>query len=361
MEINFQSFNHIEELNKQRELFIECFPENSGTAVESKEHYNWKFHSFPNERKSFEYVAKLNDDIIGYYAALPYPYLINGKKVNAAMVCDVMTGIKARGKGVFTKLGVYSTEQFKNEGLAFSTGYPIRAEVIPGHKKAGWDFPFQIPMYGKFIKMDAFLKSRNKSFLIPFANFALTTYNGFLNSFIGRQKNISIEEYAPREIEQIKGLEDFFTTWKKENPIVLNKSVDFLNWRLGAPHKEYKLLVMRDNNSNKIAGYTILRNVEKEGVPCVGILDFCTLNDSIKSAKLLLKQIIQSAKKGKRELILMMMMKEKAEKYRISMNGFLKTPFPFSFIIKNFDDSLDKDFLFNENNWSLMWIDSDDL
>lgn len=359
MEITFESFDFAKELEQQRELFVECFPENIGTIIEKNEHYNWKFHSFPFDKNSFEYVAKLNGELIGYYAAIPYPYQLNGRKVNAAMVCDVMTGIKARGKGVFTKLGVYSTNQFKTEGLAFSTGYPIRPEVIPGHKKAGWDFPFQIPMYGRFIKMNSFLKQRKKAFLIPFANFALSVYHSFFYILKSSNDEFRTEVFSSKQISKINGLDSFFELWKKENPIVLDKSTDFLKWRLGAPEKDYTIIVLR--KESQIVGYTVFRRVVKENVPCIGVIDFCILNSFKKKSGVLIQQTVQEAKKVNAELVLMMMMKHQAEKYSIKKNGFLSTPFPFSFIIKQFDETIDSDWLRNEKNWSLMWIDSDDL
>jgi hypothetical protein len=57
----------------------------------------------------------------------------------------------------------------------------------------------------------------------------------------------------------------------------------------------------------------------------------------------------------------MMMMKEQAKSNHVFQNGFFKTPFKFSFIINQFDQSINKTELFNEKNWCLMWIDSDDL
>jgi hypothetical protein len=361
MDLQIKEFKYPEELDEQRRLFIQCFPENTGTPVETNEHYKWKFKSFPSANKAYEYVAKLDNEIIAYYAAIPYEYQVQEKLVKAAMVCDVMTGIKARGRGVFTKLGIYSTDQFKAEGLAFSTGYPIRPEVIPGHKKAGWELPFQIPMYGKFIKMDAFFKSRNKSFLAPFANILLSLNNSLIGLSVRNSKELTVEKYTSNQITEIPGLDDFFSEWKKENPIVLDKSVQFLKWRLGAPEKKYLLIVLRNKKDNKIIGYTILRKAEKNGVPCLGVLDFCMLDKYQKWSKTLVQQIDKIAKSEKAELILMMMMKLKAKKYNIKKCGFLKTPFPFSFIIKQFDDSINSSLLKEEQNWSLMWIDSDDL
>lgn len=362
-EINLAKFNYPEDLDKQRKLFIECFPENIGTPVETYDHYKWKFKSFPtNDKESaYEYIARLNGELVGYYAAIPYQYYIKDKLVNIAMVCDVMTGIKARGKGVFTKLGRYSIYQFKNEGLSFSTGYPIRPEVIPGHKKAGWDFPFQIPMYGKFVKFNAFLKERNISWLTPIANIIIKSYNGLLKLFINPSKTVLVERYESAQINDIEGLSDFLKKWQSENPIALNKNINFLKWRLGAPEKSYDIIILRSKSNKQVLAYSIARTVQKQGVPCYGVLDFSFINKSQKHSRHLLNEIEKSAKFHKAELILMMMVRHKAKTYRVKSAGFFKTPFPFSFIINQFEDSLDTEFLKNEKNWNLMWIDSDDL
>lgn len=364
-DIKLEKLKYPEDLAEQRKLFVECFPETEGSPVVSEEHYKWKFKSFPTKGKetSFEYVARLDDEIIGYYAAIPYEYIIQNKSYSVGMVCDVMTGVKARGKGVFTKLGIYSTDKFKEEGLAFSTGYPIRPEVIPGHKKAGWEFPFKIPMYGKFIKLDTFLQTRNKIFLKPVANFILYTYNGFMNLF-SKEKDktpLSAEHYTSLQVDDINGLDEFFSEWINENIIALHKNKQFLKWRLGAPEKLYHIIILRSKSDNKIIGYTIFREVKKEEVPCIGVLDFYILNQYKKCSHILIKEIEKIAKTYNAELILMMMMKRKAKEYKIRFSGFLKTPFPFSFIIKQFDKSIDPVFLKNEKNWNLMWIDSDDL
>ena len=74
-----ETFEKEKSLDQQRRLFIECFPEKIGAPDEKLEYYEWKFHSYPSERKSFEYCAVYEGEIIGYYAAVPHYYLINGK------------------------------------------------------------------------------------------------------------------------------------------------------------------------------------------------------------------------------------------------------------------------------------------
>ena len=51
MELTFAHFDYKENLDQQRELFKDCFPETNGDVIQEEIHYNWKFHSFPNEVK----------------------------------------------------------------------------------------------------------------------------------------------------------------------------------------------------------------------------------------------------------------------------------------------------------------------
>jgi hypothetical protein len=359
MQNNFSSFDRKKYLGQQRKLFIECFPENINTPVESVDHYNWKFHSVPNEIKSFEYSAIEDDEIIGYYAAIPYMYSIMGTHQTAGMVCDVMTGVKARGKGIFTGLGKYALNQFHTNGIDFTTGYPIRPEVIPGHKKVGWEFPFELPMYGKFLSLKSFLIERKLSMFTFVLNPLLKTLNYLISILRKKQNEIGVETFNQKELDSISGLKEFFTKIKKEIPIYLLKENSFLKWRLGAPEKDYSIVVLRKNN--EIIAFSIARFIVKENVPCYGILDFVLLEEFNIYSSILMRENEKIAKKGNAELLLTMIGEKWAKKYKFLRNGYFKTPFKFSFIINKLNQSLRSEDLYNVNNWHLMWIDSDDL
>ena len=354
-----RKFDYSKELPAQRGLFEECFPENKGTLVVSEQYYMWKFQGYPDKNHSYEYCCTEDDEMIGYYAAIPYDYTFFGEELKVAMVCDVMTGSMARGKGIFTKLGLYSTLQFENEGLAFSTGYPIRPEVIPGHKKAGWNIPFNIPMYGKFISLKSFLRNRNIGILYWLLNPFLLLVNKLLRLFTLLPEFLKIERFDSAELDSMNVLDEFFKDWQKEQPISLNKCIKFLKWRLGAPGKNYHILVLRAKN--KIVGYSISRSVTKENVPCLGILDLCLLKGYEKFANVLLIENEQICKNENCELLLIMLSECWAEKYKLKQSLYLKTPFNFSFIIKKYNAALSDEKLFDQKNWHLTWLDSDDL
>jgi hypothetical protein len=356
--MELKPFNPEGELDKQRRLFIECFPEREGQAVTTVEHYRWKFHSIPSKPSSYEYGAYEGDDLIGYYAAIPYLYVTGQQKLTAGMVCDVMTSVRARGKGVFTKLGKYSTDELKQSGVDFSIGYPIRLEVIPGHMKAGWEKMFPLPLYIKFFKLDSFLKQRNLGWLTPIANFGLWILN--LPSLARSQgSKFTVSSYDSTDLESIDGLDRFFDVWIGQQEIALNKTTEFLKWRLSAPEKCYQIHVARWVND--IICYAITCNTDKEGVPCVAILDWSCLYGFEDGTNAILESIVSQAKRENREAILLMFSKHSAKRFRIAWKGFLKSPYKFWLIIKYLSDKVPTDCLINEKNWHLGWIDSDDL
>ena len=73
------------------------------------------------------------------------------------------------------------------------------------------------------------------------------------------------------------------------------------------------------------------------------------------------KVLINCAKKEKVEAIMTMMSKNSASEYQLYKNGYFKSPFVFQLIIKNLTKEFSDKELFNEKNWHLMWVDSDDL
>lgn len=360
MEIKFKKFDKKTSLNQQRKLFIECFPETKGTSIISNEHYLWKFHSFPYFPTSYEYQAKNGDDIIGYYAAIPYRYNFFQKQVTVGMVCDVMTGVKARGKGVFTKLGKYSTNHLKEQNLAFTTGYPIRKEVIPGHIKVGWEIPFELPLYIKFLKFDSLLKDKKVRIFTPVLNICLILYNVLLSLLrITLNRKYQVEVYSEKEIDRIEGLDEFLKNWQNEIPISLKKDIDFLKWRLGGPDKTYFINVVKKDN--KILGLSISRKIIKDDIPSLGILDYMVLSNNKNVINILHRSLRKTAIENNIDAILCMTSDNIKRKYRFICNGFLKSPYKFFLIVKILDKTINNNQIKNADNWHLMWIDSDDL
>lgn len=354
MELKFEVFNSNKNLDQQRELFRSSFPETDGDLIQSKDHYLWKFHSFPDKVNSWEFSCSIDNKIVGYYAAIPYSYKIGNKFTTVGMVCDVMTSPECRGKGVFTKLGRYSTDKLA-ENVSFVTGYPIRKEVIPGHLKIGWDIPFDLPLYMKFIRLNSFLAQRKLGYLAPIGNVFCRINNWLLKDKVSKFYTFSIHN----EIDQVSGYNLFIEKWSKSVRNSLNKNLDFARWRYSAPGREYYFISVQKNS--EIIGFVSYRKFIKEGILSFGILDYMVLPEHNDCHGLINKILLDQSKKEKVELVMTMMSKTSSKKYRLIKNGFIKSPFKFSLIIKNLKNEFTKNELYEEDNWHLMWIDSDDL
>lgn len=350
--ITLQVFNADIELEQQRNLFADCFPETIGTSVIETSHYNWKFHT----TNTFEYSAYIGDEIVGYYAAIPYQYKIGAQKHSVGMVCDVMTSSKYRGKGIFTTLGRYSLGKMASENLSFTMGYPRRKEVIPGHLKVGWDIIFDLPLYASFLSSKSLLQSKKLGFLYPFVNIALGLYQ--LLKTPKAQKTYSVERYGA--VKDVEGYNAFVEKWMQSASNTLDKRLDFANWRYGAPGASYQFLACR-NSMGELVGFMSVRKVVKEGVLSFAILDLMVLPSDTKCLNNLFYTLKHNAKIEKVEALLCMMSKHSASKYKLPQMGFVKTPVVFKLIINILGGKISGDKIKDEESWHLMWVDSDDL
>lgn len=354
MELSFAHFDYTKNLAQQRALFKDCFPETNGEAIQGEAHYMWKFHSFPNQISSWEYASYLDSEMVAYYAAISYKYKIGKIITNVGMVCDVMTSSKHRGKGIFTKMGRYSTDEL-SAYVPITMGYPIREGVVPGHLKVGWKIAFKMPLYIKFLKLNSLLKSKKLGFIAPFANIILSLYNRIWSKRVNKKYICST--YS--NIEMIEGYESFASEWSDSVENSLIKDISFVRWRYSAPERNYKFLSIR--KEEKMIGFLAFRSIIKENVPSYGILDYMVLPGFDDCHGMINKVLADCARKDKVEAIMTMMSKTSAFNYQLIRNGYLKSPFVFDLIIKNLRSEFKDEDLMREEKWHLMWVDSDDL
>ncbi|MDD4600997.1 MAG: GNAT family N-acetyltransferase [Negativicutes bacterium] len=357
-DIKLKYFNYNKKsIIEQRELFKNAFPERIGTEVAEESHYFWKFHTFPFMPNSYEYSAYRDNKMVGYYAALPYKYVINGKEMICGMICDVMTHSSMRGQNIFTKIGGYATDDLKDKGLHFTSGYPIRPEVIPGHLKVGWKKLFKMPLYIKVLKINAILSKFN----IPFGSVIINPFIKVMSLYKIFCSNCGNESeiYDVHEINKITGYEEFFVKWSSTQVNYLIKSREFLKWRLSAPGKKYQIICVRkEGNINAMA---IITFANVKGIPSIGVLDLMVLDENYSAIKYLFRTLEKLALERKAEVIIGMFCKHLARKYNLIKYGMIKTNIFFTLILKQLDSNIDFEDLKKEINWNLTWIDSDNL
>lgn len=357
MELTFKEFDESKQIEQHKVLFAKCFPEvyytNQAIKLNYEQFFIHQYQSFPGKIKSFKYVAMIGDEMVGYYAALPYKYLINKILIQAGMVGGVMTSPNCRKMGVFTKLGNYSTIQQKAQGVSFNLTFPIRKAVMPGFKRMDWKDVFELPLYIKFLKLNSLLKNNKLTYLTAFSNPFIQIYNLLFKEKDSKEFIVRIFNNT----DNIAGYDNFIKIYNENITNTLVKDKAFIRWRYGTPGNEY--IFFCAYKEDNLVGFASARSITREGVPSYGILDFMTIDENCLPN--LHNAITKQAQKDKREAIILMMSKISSKRYKLSKNAFLKSPYRFHFIIRILSNNFSSVELFDERKWHLMFVDTDDL
>jgi GNAT superfamily N-acetyltransferase len=359
MNLSFSPFRKDVELAEQRALFSSAFPENDGLPPETEAFYLKKFRGFPHQPAAYEYVARDLEGMVGYYAAIPFTYRIDGEDFRCGMVCDVMTAPRMQGKGVFTKLGAYSLESLEKEGIDFVTGYPRRAAVIPGHLKVGWKIAFRLPLYIMPLRTNTLLASRGLGMLAPLANLALKVIHVILQFLGPRTEGLYVREWNWKDFLADQDYEVFFQQWRQQQRNSLEKNEAYLRWRLGYQGVDYR--IVSAHRGDKLVGLSILRSCRPEGVPSVALMDVMTLESEPAVLSVLVDGWRHLAARAGDEVVLTMMSEYHASCRSLWRFGFLRTPAVFFLILKCLSAKAKDKVLPDTTHWDLMWIDCDDL
>lgn len=363
MPVEFRTYCHESDSDGQRELFRLSFPEAVGTPIDSSAHYEWKFRCFPSATPAYEYVAVSDDRIVGYYAALPYEYIFNANPIRVAMVCDVMTHPSERGKGIFTKLGNYATEQLALEGMHCTTGYPIRPEVIPGHLKVGWNIVKHLPVYARPVRA-AGLLPKPISTLTVIADPIFRAARFLCNSLLATA-DITCE-HADRDTfltaYRQPPMQDFIRGWSENRAVHLLKTPEFMEWRTGAPGTEYEFTIARRNGSGLVVGIAVSRRVILKGIPTLAILDCMIAPNTPGAANAIHRALSERAWVTGQSLVAIMTDETSSRELRLRQNCYIKSSAIFSLIVKNLMPGNKRHELDSpEAAWRTFWLDSDDL
>lgn len=355
--MDLAEFKHTEGLTQRRELFGDAFPQNGGTPSASVERYRWKFHQAPVTPPSFEYEATEGNRMLGYYAAVPYRYRLGDRDVLAGVVCDVMTHSSARRRGVFSDLGRFALQEMRAAQVSLAVAYPVKPEVVSGHLKIGWRIAFELPMYVKPLGAGAILKPGQMPWLRPIAHVAVAAYRGLRRARPSSGCDVSVG--PARELLHLPAFATFVQGWSALVPNHLVKSAEFYDWRLGAPDTHYQaFLVYREG---AVVAAAVGCQSRLRGAPAYALLDVMALADERDALSTLHHQIECQARQHGAQAIMTMMSRYRARQYRLTRFGFLGSPFRFTLIACWLGAGTDAAEIFAEEDWHLMWIDSDDM
>ncbi|MCA8965066.1 MAG: GNAT family N-acetyltransferase [Planctomycetes bacterium] len=330
-------------------------------------YWNWEFvdnHAGPARL----FVAVDGERIVGHYAVIPQRFVLDQQVLPGSIVVDVMTHPDYRFQGMFTRLGGYSLAQCEGDGdFEFTTGYPIREAVIPGHLKVGWRIRFRIGTYVMPLAMAPLLRARLPWLgKVPGLASVLGALPGAALRLWGKLRlgrgdaGVRIER---REQVDAARLATFWEQVRAAPPagcMLQERSAEYLAWRFDANPNRHYLYHLACDEGGKVLGFVVSRPAPLLDVEAMTVVDACLL-PGVGEAVLrrLLADVRARAVEIGCPMLAMMVTQPNPYFPNPSRLGFLATPYRFSFITRPLapggrseDDSL---------RWHLMWGDTDDV
>jgi GNAT superfamily N-acetyltransferase len=341
-----------------------------GDGVEpmTPEEWHWKFLGSPVGPARY-FVADHGGRIVGYYAVIPQAFLIDGQECPGSIVVDVLTHPDYQRQGMFTKLGAYAMARCRADPrFEFTTGYPIRPAVIPGHLKVGWRIRFQIGTWVQILSASAALQAKVPSLgrlpgVAGLAGLAPTlvcrAWSRFRLSGAARCRVERLDHVDPMRFAR------FLAALQQGLPprcALQRRTPQLMQWRYdGNPAHAYTYHAAADGEGN-ILGLAVTRPARLMRAECTVLADLLVIprhENRLAVLRRLIADVREAALERGSALIAMMVTHPNPILPSPWKLGFVPIPHRFSLITRELADqtAIDRDDLV----WHLMWGDTDDV
>jgi len=331
-------------------------------------YWRWEFvdnHAGP----AHLYVAADGDRIVGHYAVIPQTFVLDRQRLAGSIVVDVMTHPDYRFQGMFTTIGAFALADCeRRSGLEFTTGYPIREAVIPGHLKVGWRIRFLIGTYVMPLRMGPLLAARLRwlgkvpglaTVLGAVPGLLLRTFGAF-RLRRGADASVTIERRDTVDRVRLEALWQRVERAPPERTVLQERTARYLEWRFDRnPRRDYVWHLAVDR-SGVVQGFVVSRLAKLLAVDATIVVDVLLAPGVGEDVlRRLLVDVRELAVQRGAAMVAMMVTQPDPYVPPPARLGFLSAPYRFSFITRPLakgcrteDDGL---------RWHLMWGDTDDL
>ena len=278
---------------------------------------------------------------------LPRNYTLNGNHLDVGLVVDVMTNTALRGQGLFVRSGLEAIRRLERTNVKTVIGFPIRKEVLPGHLKVGWNVQLTMPIYVCPVG-----SAQNKRF-----NHRLISAFAKILRVISSPLRVSksqISEIAVSELLEDQNLLNFFSAGTEQKLIQIDKSKEFLDWRLNRPGVDYKVFLCSDNSPKSVA---IVRKMDLNGFQTIALLDFCS--EGTKWTRAMIRHLMDYAKDQKVDFLAISTNPTNAKRLKILQTGFVRSHKKFKVITRSIGHGLNTFTQSDESSFRMTWLDSD--
>ena len=316
--------------------------------------FKWITEENPFKNENATYFLLLEKErVVGMHGHMPLLFSISGQKQNCSIAHDDLLSMDYRGKGlgkIMLKGTIETSESFAGALWFNEPNYRL-------YLKGGWQ---DVPNLHSFVKIynpDIFLEAKIKNQklrkIIAVGLKKLLEFKRVVKS------SNKIEEIKIIQIEMFNEAFDvLFDKISHRFGIMVERNHHYLNWKfVKKPFNIYQRFAAFDN-LGELSGYMIIK-VEKSGDSVRGnIIDFLFDPDQPEIFNAMIKNSCKQFEKDKVEYIQIISSSPLVSRL-LKKNGFIRAKKPIRFMIKNWENLFEKDYVTNIENWYLTNCDGD--
>ena len=216
---------------------------------------------------------KSTGKILGVKWFVPVRMQVGDEEVLGAHSLYVLVHPDYRGKGIFTGLVPFCSEETHQRGVEFSYGLPNTLSFPRFVHRLGWSHIGDAHLYIRPMKMERLIVRRFGQGIFQ-QSIAAASHIGWRVFLRSRPPAPEADGITITEIDtQHEALDDFWGRVRGKYPIMVCRDSRFLHWRYTQiPDREY--LILAGWYRGLVVATIILRNVSVEGILNGMIVDF---------------------------------------------------------------------------------------
>jgi hypothetical protein len=329
--------------------------------------WEWEFVENPLGRSLFV-IAERGDRIIGTQAIILTPLNIKGLKILSAKSEETLVDKDYRGMAIFKEMYNLVFNEALQSGIEILWGF---TSAIKAFQRIGFDIQsplksfwlvFSISKAFRYIciKQDLIKRNRYGQIIRILIGLIIIRFKFIIaNMKKSRQKTNKMMriKYELRELTDFNHETDLlFMNFIKDYPDIITiwRTKEYMNWRTTRnPHGHHRIIGIL--YKKEMVGYFVIAENTEANVLC--IIDIIMLKKHASDGlSFLLDEIIALGKKEAIGYMTFDLVPSKNAycellKNNIEKNGFFQMPFSYPTIMKVISQDIDKDFVYDMNNW----------
>ncbi len=305
------------------------------------------------------WLAEHEGRVVGQSAVIPVAMKVGSEIVTGFQAMHTMTHPEYRRQGIYETIAKKTYAEAAKKGMHIGYRFPNENSHPIAINKLNWFDVATMQIVFKPLNWGNALKLRiNNRFLL-----GLCTVGGnMLDKMFYRAKEVPFVEglTITRVSSFDERISEFCSTVSNQYPIMVMRSVDYLNWRyITVPDVEYSIYIAE--LAGEIHGYLVLRCIQKGQARVGAICDIFAQSEQI--AQCLISEAIGHFEREEVDLVYCEMIKNKILHNAFKRSGFVSVPFIRGMRLCAYSSSPDipKEFLQDSQNWLIQIGDSDSV